>query len=153
MFQAIKNMFNKQNNSGLYLDPAWAAGDPREAQAALTRMQYDEWTDSFQPAEGNLLSMTTYGGREGLAPGMISGQMAAIDSNYDNAARAAGRSRSRFGMAPSPEQVTADGRGMALGKSLSQVDAINRTNDWQKNLNREIVATGLSGSAAAMKGA
>lgn len=133
-------------NPGL-VNPAAAVGDPRAVQAELTRMGYDEWVKTFQPAEGDLLAMTTYGGNKGLAGGIIADQMKNIDANTTSAIGMQERQYSRYGMNPTAEQAQQASADIGMSGSLAKVDAINKTNNWQEELNRDIMATGVANTA------
>lgn len=137
----------------IYLNPAGATADPRGTQAQITRAQYDDWSQTFQPAEGDLLSMTTYDGNPGLAAGLIADQNDNIEANFANAAGAEGRTRARYGMQATAEEQAAAGKSSAMEQSLAKVDSANKVNQWQKDLNREIMSSGVTSSMAARKGA
>ncbi len=135
----------------MYINPLSGSADPRGTQAALTRAQFDEWVNTFQPAEGDLLSMTTYDGNPGVAAGLIASQRDSINRNFGKAANAQERNWRRFGMNPTVEQQQAAGAGMALNHSLSVVDAVNKTNSWQQDLNKEIMSSGMATNPAIKK--
>lgn len=130
------------------INSAAAVNDPRGAQGAITRAQYQEWLNTFQPVEGDLMSMTTYNGNPGLASGIIEGQRKNIDTNFGVAQGVRDRTMAGYGMQMTAEQQDAADAGMALDKSKAVSGMVAQTNRWQDDLNRRIMASGASAMGA-----
>jgi hypothetical protein len=125
-----------------------AVNDPRGAQAAITRAQYQEWLDTFQPAGQDLMAMTTYNGNKGLASGIIEEQRKNIDANFTGAQGMRDRAVSGYGMQLTAEQQDAANAGMALDKSKAVSGMVAQTNRWQDDLNKKIMSSGASTTGA-----
>jgi hypothetical protein len=130
----------------LAVDPAKAQEDPRGLMADLIRSQWADFQKNALPVVDSLRAMTTYDGNPGVADALKEQGMAAANTAYGNTMGKAARDTQRFGMAITPGETSTLTRAAGLNRTAATVDATNRADDFQKDLNRQIVAgAGMAG--------
>ena len=134
------------DGQSLYVDPAVAAADPRGAMANLVRAQWADFQNTALPVKDQLVGMTTYNGNRGVVDALKTQGMKQADTSFDNAVGTAQRQTERYGMSMNPAEQTTLDRAANLGRAGAKVDAANTANQFQKDLNQQIVAgSGMSG--------
>lgn len=136
------------NSSGL-VDTTLFQRDPSAATAALTRAQWADYQQRFQPVETQLMNMTTYSNPEivGQELGRAIGEQGYINKAFNTAQTQAVNNTARFGAALTPEQQAARNRQFTMSKSTAVVDAANRIRQKLIDRNQQI-AVGATPNAA-----
>lgn len=131
------------------IDPSKAASDPRGTQAELIRASYADAQARFMPLEDMLKTFTTYNGNKGVVDSLNEASKKGVDSTFNTMQGMQSRTQQRLGMAPDAATEQAQSRDMGLNKTLATVDAQNRNEMFQQDLNRQVVSG--SGMAAQKK--
>lgn len=132
-------------NSDGTIDEGAAYVDPRGTMAGVVRGMSDDFYNTADPFSGvnlksDLIKMTTYNGNKGVVDGLKSQGMAAVNRSFDNAQGQSTRNTERYGMNLTKEQGSAQASALSSGKALSEVDALNRSTQFQQDLNKQLVS-------------
>lgn len=152
-FTSLADSFRTGGASIQRIDPATAAADPRAAQAALTRAQWDLFEKTFQEGEDALLDFA----RDKTQPDKYAA-MAGDDARqaYSLTEGMADRRLSRYGVTMDADQKAVSSRLRGLEQGLSIVGAENNARrgvtDLQTDTLGGMVQIGRGVSAAASEG-
>lgn len=122
------------------IDPGRAASDPRGTEAALIRSQWEDFVNTAVPVRDQLMAMTTYAGNPGVAASLKESGAKNVENAFNATTGAAQRQQQRYGMSVSPQEQETVDRAATLGKTAALVDVDNRANQFQQDLNRQVVA-------------
>jgi hypothetical protein len=137
--QAIADYKYQQSTPGA-INPQYAATDPRAVMAGVVRGQWGEFQNSTVPIIKELENMTTYGGNTGIVDGLKSEARTNAKAAFGSVLPDAQRDAASFGMALSPATAGTLERSAKLGQAAATVDGVNRANEYQQDLNRQIVS-------------
>lgn len=152
-FTSLADAFRTGGTSIQRIDPATAQSDPRAAQAALTRAQWDLYEKTFQKGEDALLDFS----RDQTQPDKYAA-MAGDDVRqaYSLTDGMADRRLSRYGVTMDADQRAVSERLRGLEQGLSVVGAENSARravtDLQTDTLGGMVQIGRGVSAAASEG-
>lgn len=141
--QSVADGYAQQAASGGPIDPGWAASDPRGAQAAITRGQWDIFQKTFKPQEDAAIS-------ELLADSEPHAQKAgeAVEKSYAGLGGMRERMLSRYGMRAEGDVAESLGRRDSLMRGL---DVSRAENDARDSLEERRVE-GLGQMLGVMRG-
>lgn len=129
-----------------YIDPSRATSDPRGVLADVIRGQWDDFSQTALPVKRDLEAMTTYAGNPGVVGALKDQARTNAQTSFGNMVNDAQRETQSYGMSLSPTSQTALTRAAKLGMAAATTDGVNRANDFQQDLNRQIVSgASLSG--------
>lgn len=146
----IKNSIAEQNapytEQGLINpDTVYQGMGPRIAASdMILGMSKDFWNEQ-DPYSGislkkDLERMTTYNGNPGVLGQLNQESAAANNSAFRNAQGLQGRTLQRYGMQQTAEQAQQSQSDMTRNKVLGSVDAQNRNQQFQNDLNKKLVS-------------
>lgn len=128
-------------------DPySFAQWDPRGLVGAITRQQWSDFERTVLPVKDQLQSMTTYGDNKGVVDALKSQARENAKNAYGSTVADMQNSAQSYGMSLSNPGALE--RSAKLGMAASTVDGVNRANEYQSDLNRQVMA----GSAMASGG-
>lgn len=140
-YTSIRNQvlqdIEKENQAthSLWVNPK--GGKASDILSKLTRAQWQDYKDRFQPIESALMNQTTYNNPD-LVKNSIATGMNTVNNAYDSAISARGNMLSRYGVNQRADEQAAASRSSQINRSTALVDTANRIRMRLEDRNREI---------------
>ncbi len=117
-----------------------AQSDPRSTMANVIRGMSDDFFKTAIPVKDDLIKLTTYNGNKGVIDDLKRKGMEQVGQAFESTQGQIARNTQRYGMQLTPEQQSAQSSALETGKSLAEVDAVNRAGMFQRDLNKQLVS-------------
>lgn len=139
-YETNRDNWNIANTTQGAINPYEAMNDPRGTMSDILRGQWSEFEGSTVPIIKQLEGMTTYGGNTGVVDKLKTEARQNAKAAFGNIVPDAQRQAASYGMGMNATTQGALERSSKLGMAAAEVDGVNRANQYQQDLNRQIVA-------------